>query len=257
MSGILAARQVAQFSHEGHGPGELPSTPALQGRDHRLPSPGLDLLGQYVFPSLEVCGGRVDRADVFLADTRLRRGGTDPFGAPAQMGWAPRGSARLADVLPEPEGCAAARGGREIPPGLFTGAGEITHGFIVHRGDLDACAITRAHQASQWHGVPTVGLDAVAGRLGHERGRDDPAGLAFFRAIAGEPVAPGSRCIDEDQGRGFCLSRAHELIHVALPSANAAQVEDLSVVIVGDIGHHNRCRMDIHADVQRARLGQG
>jgi hypothetical protein len=44
LAGILEARQVTEFGHEGHGAGELHSTQAFKGFDHWLPSPGFGLI---------------------------------------------------------------------------------------------------------------------------------------------------------------------------------------------------------------------
>jgi hypothetical protein len=173
------------------------------------------------------------------------------------MGRAPGGMACIADIVPKQKGFETELGGLEIPQGIFTGAGEITNRFIFHRGDIDACEIPRAHQPRQLHGITTVGFHAVAGLLGNEGGRDDPADIAFVRQIAKEPIATGSRFIDEDQVLGFGLQPAHELINVALPSANGAQVDDLSVVSFGDIGHGDGVLVDIQPNIVCVRVLHG
>jgi hypothetical protein len=107
------------------------------------------------------------------------------------------------------------------------------------------------------HRVTPVGFDAVARLFGHEGGRDDPAHLAFFRQITIEPVPTGSRFIDEDQVLGFCLKLAHDLINVDLPGADRAEVDDLSIVLVGDRGHRDGVLVDIQTDVECARVIHG
>jgi hypothetical protein len=53
------------------------------------------------------------------------------------------------------------------------------------------------------------------------------------------------------------LQRADELINVDLPGADGAEVDDLSVVCFGDIGHGDGRCMDIQSDRERARRGHG
>lgn len=199
----------------------------------------------------------VDRADLVLENHVLRGGGTDDFREPSEVGRAPDGPARRADVMSEPEGCETALGRLEVSQGIFTGSGEIATGFIFDLGNVHGGESPRAPQAGQWHSVPVVGFHAVAGPFGHEGGRDDPADLAFLRQIAREPGATRSRFIDEDQGCGFGWQRAHELINVAWPRANGAKGDDLSVVIFGDVGHRDGVLVDIQTDIERARLWHG
>jgi hypothetical protein len=44
---------------------------------------------------------------------------------------------------------------------------------------------------------------------------------------------------------------------VGLPGTDGAEVDDLGVVVFGDISHGTRVFVDIHSDVQCARLVQG
>jgi hypothetical protein len=98
----------------------------------------------------------------------LSRCRTDHFREPAEVGRAPGGPARIADIMSEPEGFETELGRLEVSQGIFTGAGEITHGFIFYLGNLDGGEIARAHQPSQWHSVPTVGVHPVAGLCGNQ-----------------------------------------------------------------------------------------
>jgi hypothetical protein len=68
--------------------------------------------------------------------------------------------------MPEQDGFQAEFCRVQLSEGIFTGAGEVADGFLVHGGDIDGGAISRAHQARQWHGLTTVGVHAVAGFLG-------------------------------------------------------------------------------------------
>jgi hypothetical protein len=45
--------------------------------------------------------------------------------------------AHVPDIVSEQEGFATKRGVVQIAAGIFTGAGEVTEGFLVHLGDRD------------------------------------------------------------------------------------------------------------------------
>jgi hypothetical protein len=47
------------------------------------------------------------------------------------------------------------------------------------------------------------------------------------------------------------------VIHVGLPGADGAEVDDRSVVCLGDIGSGDGLLMDIQSDLERARLWHG
>jgi hypothetical protein len=48
-----------------------------------------------------------------------------------------------------------------------------------------------------------------------------------------------------------------ELVDIALARSNGAEIDDLSVVFLADIGNGNRVCMDIHSNVERVRLWHG
>jgi hypothetical protein len=50
---------------------------------------------------------------------------------------------------------------------------------------------------------------------------------------------------------------ATALSNIVLPGADRAELDDLGVVGLGDVGHGHRVCVDIHADVKRARLAHG
>jgi hypothetical protein len=106
-------------------------------------------------------------------------------------------------------------------------------------------------------GIPTVGFHAVASLFGNQGRCDHPAAMSLFRQITIEPVPTGARFIDKDEVCGFGVQLAHELINVALPSADRAKINDLSRVLLGDIGHGNGFFMHIQSDVQCARVTHG
>jgi hypothetical protein len=77
--------------------------------------------------------------------------------------------------------------------------------------------------------------------------------MAWFRQIAREPGATGAHFLAEDPVLGFGRQRAHPLLNVAWPSANGPKVADLSVMIVGDIGHGDGVLVDIQPNIACAR----
>src|SRR5262245_19982862 len=81
---------------------------------------------------------------IFLKDDLLRRCRTDHCREPPEMGRAPVGPARVADIVPEQECFEAKLGVFEITEGIFTGSAEVADGFVFHLGDIDQGEITRA-----------------------------------------------------------------------------------------------------------------
>jgi hypothetical protein len=88
LSGVVNARQLTQFrdASDGHGAWHAPQ--GVKGLDHRLQAPGVPLLLEGLFETLQACGVLVHRPDRFREDDWRRRGGTDRFRAPAPVGWA-------------------------------------------------------------------------------------------------------------------------------------------------------------------------
>jgi hypothetical protein len=80
--------------------------------------------------------------------------------------------------------------------------------------------------------------------------------MALVRQITREPVPTGARFIDTNQVCGVGLPLA-EWINVGLPGADGAEGDDLSAVVFDDRGNRVRVFVDIHTDVQRARLVHG
>ena len=98
------------------------------------------------------------------------------------------------------------------------------------------------------HRVAPIGLHAVADLFGNEGGRDDPALPSFLGQVAIEPVPTGAGFIDKDRVWDFGVQLAHELINVAWPSANGAEVYHFSMVNLGDISHRDGVFVDIQTD---------
>ena len=92
----------------------------MQGLDHRLKPPGLNLFVELLFETLQTFGVLVHLPDIFLEDDLLGRGCTDDFRKPAQVGRTPGCLARIADILPQQKRFEPELGGLEIPDGIFT-----------------------------------------------------------------------------------------------------------------------------------------
>ena len=98
-------------------------------------TPGVHLLVEFLFETLQAFGVLVHRPDIFLEDDLLGRGGTDHFREPAQVGRAPGGPARIADIMPQQKRFEPELGGLEIPDGIFASPAQIADGFVFDRGE--------------------------------------------------------------------------------------------------------------------------
>jgi hypothetical protein len=106
-------------------------------------------------------------------------------------------------------------------------------------------------------GIPTIGVDVVARLLRDSSGGDAPADIACLGERAGEPIPPRTRFIDQDQRCAVGLPLPDPVVEVVLAPAKGAEVNDLGVMFVGHVGDREGLLMNIHADLERARLGQG
>ena len=215
------------------------------------------MLVQLSLQTLEPFSLCIERANGFLEDKLWRRGGTDHFREPPQMGRAPGGPAGVADVVSEQTGFEPQLGSLEIADGVFTRAGEVTDRLIFPLRDLDGGEVPRAHQAGQLDRVTAIGVHAVAGLFGNEGGGHHPAVVAFFPQITLEPGAPGPRLRDQDQVCGRGLQVSDERVNVTLAGADGAAVDALGVVAFSHRSDGNGRFMPIQSDIARARLGQG
>jgi hypothetical protein len=106
-------------------------------------------------------------------------------------------------------------------------------------------------------GITTIRVDTVTGLLrDHGRG-DDPAAVAFLGQIAIEPRAAGAGFIDTDEWLALGPQLSDELVDITLPGPDRAQRDDFRAICLGDISDRHGLLMDIHADVERARLSHG
>lgn len=241
----------------GDGHGAWPATPRRKGPAPRAHTPGVHGRWEGRFETLAACGLCVHRPHSVVTDEGWSRGGAAHGREPPARGRAPGGPAGVAEGVAAHDGCAAPLGGLESAEGLGTGRRERTHGVSFHRGDLDHGELTRAGPPGPVHGVPAGRCGAVAGLVGTQRRRHDPASRAFVRQLPGAPVAPGARFLDNDAGGGRRGPRSAAVSAGARAGAHGAPGGHLSAGLWGDVRHRPRSLVDIHADGQRARLGQG
>jgi hypothetical protein len=134
---VVNARQITQRRDDGDGHGELHTPQRLQGLDHRLKPPGVRLLVEFVFETLQAFSGLVHGPDICLEDDVLRRGRTAHLSEPAPVGWPPGGPAGVADIVPQEKRFEPAFGGLEILDGIFAGPAQIADGLVFDLWNLD------------------------------------------------------------------------------------------------------------------------
>jgi hypothetical protein len=110
---------------------------------------------------------RVPRPDLGLANEVRRGGRTDHGSEPAPVGRTPGGLARVADILPPQQRVEPERGGLAGPHDVVASPAQVAAGFVCHSRDSDGGEVPRTHEVGQMYGVPTIGVDTVAGLLGH------------------------------------------------------------------------------------------
>jgi hypothetical protein len=137
LSGMLAAREVAECSDRGDRHRAWHATQGLEGFDHRVETPDGDRFLACLFQTLEAVGGLAHGADLCLAHDVVGRCGTDPFREPAEGGCSPGGAARGAASVSAQEGCEPTRGGLELPAGICASPTQIPHGFLCNCGHIN------------------------------------------------------------------------------------------------------------------------
>jgi hypothetical protein len=141
LSGIINASQITQLRYDGDGHGELYTTQSLKRLDHRLKTPGFDVVLAFLFETLQAFGVFIHRPNILLKDNLLSRHGTDHFREPPEVDWAPSGPARIADIVSEQKGFEAELGSFEIANRIFASPREVADGFVFHGRDIDRAEI--------------------------------------------------------------------------------------------------------------------
>jgi hypothetical protein len=217
----------------------------------------MHLVLEFLFEPLKTFAVFRHRPDVFLEDDWLRGRGTDDLTEPSQVSWDPGRLARIADIVAQEKGFETMLGRLKIAQRIFPGTAQVADSFVLDLGDIDRREISRAPQAGQLDSGTPVRFDPIACLLGAERGGHNPADVAFLGEIAVEPIPTRPCFIDKDQMFAFGPHFPDELVDIALARTEGTEVDGLSMVFLGDIGDCNRVFMDIHTDVERARLVHG
>jgi hypothetical protein len=163
----------------------------------------LDVFVEFLCETLQTFCVLVDGADLCLKHDWLRRGRTDHFREPPEVGGMPGGLACIAYVVPQQKGFQTQLGRFEITESIFTSPAQIAHGFVFHLGDRDRREVSRAHQAGQLERIAAVCVDPIPGLFRDQRGSHDPAVIAFLSQIALEPISTRTRFVDKDKAFGL------------------------------------------------------
>jgi hypothetical protein len=147
--------------------------------------------------------------------------------------------------------------GLQVLESLCPRAAQVAAGCLFSLGPIDGSAVPRAQEPGQRPGITAVGLHAIPGLLGNQRGCHAPTGVAFLVAIALEPGATGAGCIDEDEAWRLRWALTSEWIDSRVSCADGPAGDDGGVVLWGDRGHGAGVLVDIQTDRQCARLGYG
>jgi hypothetical protein len=242
---------------QGDGPGAVPPPPSRPGLAHRRQPPRGDGLVPCRVEPLEAVVMGAPSSALVLRDAVLTGPGPDHCRAPSPVGRAPLGPAPVPDIVAEHAGGEPPRGGLPSAEGIVTGAGEIAHGVLLHRGALDGGERPGASPPGQWPRVPTVGGDAVTGFSGHQPGGDAPAGVPLLRQSAIASIAPGTGVGDADEMGGLGGHLTEALSHVTWAGANATQGGARGAMILRDISAGTRVFVNGQADAECARRRHG
>src|SRR5215471_5532613 len=90
---MLEPGEVTECGHGGHRDRAWHPAERLERVDDRGESPGLHLVGEFLFQPRQPFGVCSDRSEVCLEHNLLRRGGTDDLAKPSEVGWPPGGAA--------------------------------------------------------------------------------------------------------------------------------------------------------------------
>ena len=137
LSGGLEAGQGTACRDGRDSHRQLHATEGWHRVNDRAAPPGgalrVAFLGQ-ALASVRVGG---DRSDLFWEDDVLGGSGTNDLAQPAQVGRAPPGPTSLPAIMSQQQGFEAERGRLAIVARSFPRTAQVTHSFVVDRGDID------------------------------------------------------------------------------------------------------------------------
>jgi hypothetical protein len=248
--GVGKARAVSQFGDGRDRHGALDTPQSLEGLDHWGEAPGFDPLMECLFQTLEAFGVLGDSPHVLLEADLLRWSRTDDFREPSKMRGAPIGLARIAHVLSQEKGF-------EVTETIFTGATQISNGFISDLWDGDGGEVARTRQPGQLAGIAAVGVDPVPGFFRNERGRDHPTVMPRLRQIAVQLIAARPGFVGKHEVFGLRVQRSNPCVEITRAGTDSPQGDDLRAMVLGHVGDRDGRLVDIQADIKQARLGHG
>jgi hypothetical protein len=180
LSGVVEACEVTQCGHRGDRYDALHAAQGLERFDHGMETPGCDVFVAFLFEPLQTFRVLVDGADLCLEHDVRRRGRTDYFREPPEVGRVPGGWACIASVVPQQKGFQTQLRGLQVLDGIFPCAAQVADGFIFSLGPIDGRKVPGPHQPGSLHGITAVGFHPVPRPLRNHGGGHDPTVVPFF-----------------------------------------------------------------------------
>ena len=135
--GVVKTGEVPEFGHDRYCHRQLDTPQGLERLDHWGQAPRFRLGVEFLLKALEAFSMLGHRTDIFLEDDLLGGSGANDLRQPAQVGWPPAGLARITDILPQEKGFEPILRRLEVTDGIFTGATQVTNGFVFNLWDID------------------------------------------------------------------------------------------------------------------------
>jgi hypothetical protein len=161
------------------------------------------------------------------------------------------------ETLAEQEGLETLLGGFERQPGGIASAREVADGLVLDARYVNGGEIAGAQPLCDLEGIPTVGLDLVAGSFGDQGGSDDTAVETLGGEVSMQDVPRGAGLVRENQGRGLAAKSADELVDIALTGADGAEEVGRIGLTADGVRDRDRVLVDIQTDEKRSRLVHG
>jgi hypothetical protein len=167
------------------------------------------------------------------------------------------GRARIAHVLAPEHGLQARLRSGAVTAASLPGATPLAPGGVIDLGAGDGGEVARTPQPGQLAGIAAVGVDPLPGFVRQQGGCDHPTGMPPLAQIAIQPSAARPGFVDQDAGCGLRVQWSKQCVEVTRAGADRPQGDDRRAVVLAHGGDRDGLLMDIHADRQQARLGQG
>src|SRR5262245_3859188 len=257
LTGVVEARDVAELGGDGDGDGALDAAHGLEGADDRGETPALHLVAQLGLETQEARHLLVDGLEHLLVDDLLGGCRADDAREIAAVGVVPVGAAGVGETETEEEGLQAVLGGLQDDDRVLAGPREVTHRFVLDRGNVDGLEIPAPQQPGQGDGVAAISLDAVARFAWNEGRRNDQAGDTPAAQMPVQDVAAGPGFVGDDEALRLVPEAAEQPVDVGHTSADAPVIGDLGAPVVGSVGDRDGVLVDIETDEQRGGFLHG